>query len=121
MSRQRSSPPVTLTDLGSDRTRLFDLAWCLSLRIQIHLHAGAHHDAIEAAEAARALMDLTGDLRGHATVSLDLVAAQIATGLLTQAPEVLEPAVPLLRDIGAYSAASRGERLLSEASGEVHA
>ncbi|MBO2445895.1 winged helix-turn-helix domain-containing protein [Actinomadura barringtoniae] len=92
-----------------------NFAWCLSLRSQIHLCSGVYQEAARTAEAACTLMDLTGDIRGRATVSLDLGAAQIAAGRSAEAAKVLEMAVPILGNVGAYHAVARAERLLEDA------
>jgi DNA-binding SARP family transcriptional activator/tetratricopeptide (TPR) repeat protein len=89
-----------------------NLAWCYGLRSQIHLSTGDHDGALRAAHEARTLMTRTGDVRGNATVGLDLAAACLATGRSAEATRVLGQAILALEQIGARQAVRRAQRLL---------
>jgi DNA-binding SARP family transcriptional activator len=105
----------TATELITGRHDHNSLAWCLSLRSQILLHAGNHADALQAAQRAHLLMTRTGDTRGNATVSLDLAAAHLAAGQPAEAADLLNHAIPTLHRAGAGHAAAKAEQLLQYA------
>ncbi len=104
-------------ELVTGRHNDHDLAWCLSLRSRIQLRVGNRHEARKTAQRARTLMIQAGDIRGSATVCLDLAAAHLAMGEQREAIIVLGQALPVLHDTGAHNAAAQAKQLLQRAHG----